>query len=130
MASRAFSAASLASLAASAARSRAASSAFFLAAASSAACFWAAAWASICSATVSPMVTTGVRPVCSTAGSAAKAGAATVPMTPVVARARHAFGAGGAALHTAGTTKRSLVARVNAMERPVLSSFLLAYRVS
>lgn len=66
---------------------RAACSAAFFAAASSAACCWAAAWASIFSARESPMVMTGVSPVCSTEDSAASAGAARVPITPVVASA-------------------------------------------
>ncbi len=117
--------ASCSALACAAARARASS----LACASAAACRWAAAWASICSATESPMAMTGVSPVCSAADSAANAGAlARVPTTPVVVRA--ATLATRRVVRWVRLGRRCFpVARVNAMEWLILS-FLLAYRVS
>ncbi|CAM5335184.1 hypothetical protein SAURM35S_07039 [Streptomyces aurantiogriseus] len=92
------------------------SAASLRAASSWAACFCAAAWSSICAATVSPMVTTGMRPVCSAEGSAAMAGPeAAVPMTPVVVSA--AMPAARAVVRFIRLGRRCFpVAQVNAMK--------------
>ncbi len=107
----------------------AAASAFF--AATSAWCCWASACASIRSARTLSMAMTWVRPVSPAAGvpvSAARAGEASPPMTPVVARAAMPTAFAPVRVRRLGA-RCFPVARVNAMKWLVLS-FLLAYRVS